>query len=71
MTVSSFEDLSRRYQSVRIQYRNIHLLGIELYKTRNNISSHIMNELFEQRNLIQYEITNRFYNRTNALFIMV
>ena len=25
---------------------------MELYKTRNNISSHIMNELFEQRNII-------------------
>ena len=25
---------------------------MELYKTRNSISSHIMNELFEQRNII-------------------
>ena len=30
----------------------IHLLGIEMYKTRNIIPSRIMNELFEQRNLI-------------------
>ena len=50
--VLSFEDLLQRDQSVSIHHRNIHLLGTELYKTRNNISSHIMNELFEQRNII-------------------
>ena len=50
--VSSFEDLLQRDQSVSIHHRNIRLLGKELYKTRNNISSHIMNELFEQRNII-------------------
>ena len=31
-------------QSYRIYRRNIRLLGIELYKPRNTISSHIMNE---------------------------
>ena len=50
--VSPFEDLLQRDQSVSIHHRNIRLLGIELYKTRNNLSSHIMNELFEQRNII-------------------
>ena len=50
--VSSFDDLFQRDQSVSIHHRNIRVLGIELYKTRNNISSHIMNELFEQRNII-------------------
>ena len=49
--VSSFEDLLQR-ESVSIHHRNICLLGIELYKTRSNTSSHIMNELFEQRNII-------------------
>ena len=39
-----------RDQSVSIYHRNIRLLGIELHKNRNNISSHIMNKLFEQRN---------------------
>ena len=48
----SFEDLLQSDQSVRIHHRNIHSLGIELYKTRNNISSQIMNELFGQRNII-------------------
>ena len=50
--VSSFKDLLQRGQPVRIHHRNIRLLGTELYKTRNNISNHIMNELFEQRNII-------------------
>ena len=50
--VSSFEDLSKRDQSVSIYQRNILLLGIELYKTKNNIANHIMNELFEQRNIL-------------------
>ena len=49
--VSSFEDLLYRDQSVSIHHRNIRLLAIELYKTRNNTSSHIINELFEQRNI--------------------
>ena len=38
----------RALQSISIHHRNIRLLGIELYKIRNDISSHIMNELFEQ-----------------------
>ena len=46
--VTSFEELWQRDQSVSIYHRNIRLLGIQIYKTRNNISSHIMNELFEQ-----------------------
>ena len=37
---------------VSIHHRNIRLIGIVLHKTRNNISSHIMNELFEQRNIL-------------------
>ena len=50
--VSSFEDLLLRHQLVSIRHRNINLLGIVLYKIRNNISSHVMNESFEQRNII-------------------
>ena len=50
--VSSFEDLLQRDHSVGIHHKNIRLLGIELYKTRNNISSHIMNKLFEQQNIL-------------------
>ena len=50
--VSSFEYLLKRDQSVCIRHRNIPVLGIELYKTRNTISSNIMNELYEQRNIL-------------------
>ena len=42
--VSSSEDLLQRDQSVSTHHRNIRLLGLELYKTRNNISSHIMTD---------------------------
>ena len=48
--IPSFEDLLQTDQSINIHHGNIRLLGIDLYKTRNNISSHIMNELFEPRN---------------------
>ena len=50
--VSSVEDLLQKDQSASIHHRNICLFGTELYKTRNNIYSHIMNELFEQPNII-------------------
>ena len=40
------------HRSFSIHHRNIRLLEIELYKTRKNISCHVMNELFEQRNII-------------------
>ena len=42
--ISSFEDLLQRDQTVSIDYRNIRLLGIELCKIRNNISSHMNDE---------------------------
>ena len=50
--VSSFEDLLQRDDSVSIRHKNIRLLRIEIYKNRNNISSYIMNALFEQRNIL-------------------
>ena len=39
---SSFKDLLQREQAVSIHFRNFRLLGIKLYKARNNIYSHIM-----------------------------
>ena len=50
--ISSFKDLLQGDHSLSIHHRNIHLLEIELYKTRNNISSLITSELFEQRNTL-------------------
>ena len=34
---STFEDLLKKYNSVSIHYKNIRLLGIELYKVKNNL----------------------------------
>ena len=50
--VCSFKDLLQGDESVSIHHRSIRLLGIELCKTRNNISSPITSELFEQRNTL-------------------
>ena len=45
--VSSVTDSLKRGQLISIHHTNIRLLGIELYKTRNNISCHVRIELFE------------------------
>ena len=58
--VSSFEDLLQWDQSVRT------VEVIELYKTKNNISSHIMNESFEQQNII-YNLRSPTDFRTGLL----
>ena len=50
--ISSSEERLQRDQSVSIHHRNIHLLGIELYKTRNDISGHTINELLKQRSIL-------------------
>ena len=43
---STFEDLLVKDNSVSIHHRNIHLLAIELYKDKNNLSSQLMLGLF-------------------------
>ena len=50
--VSLSEDLLQRDDPISIHYRNILLLSTELYKTRNNISSHIIKELFDQQSIL-------------------
>ena len=37
---STFEDLLKKDNSVSIHHKNIRLLGIELYKVKNNLSTH-------------------------------
>ena len=65
--VSSFEDfIIKRDQPVSIHHRNIRLSGMELYKTRNNISSHVMNELFEQQNKL-YNLRSQTTGPINAV----
>ena len=48
---STFEDLLKKDNSVSIHHKNIRLLGIELYKVKNNLSTHLMSGIFNLRNL--------------------
>ena len=55
--LSSFEFLLEKSGSVKIHYRNLQLLAIEIYKALNNISSSLMSELFQIKN-IDYNLRN-------------
>lgn len=46
---STFEHLLVKDNSVSVNYRNIRLLAVELYKAKNNLSSKIMFELLPRR----------------------
>ena len=48
---STFENLLKKDNSVSIHHKNIQLLGIELYKVKNNLSTHLMSEIFNLRNI--------------------
>ena len=48
---STFEDLLKKDNSVSVHHKNIRLLGIELYKVKNNLSTHLMSEIFNLRNI--------------------
>ena len=48
---STFEDLVKKDNSLSIHHKNIRLLGIELYKVKNNLSTHLMSEIFNLRNI--------------------
>ena len=47
---STFQHLLKKDNSVSIHHKNIWLLGIELYKIKNNLSTHLMSEIFNLRN---------------------
>ena len=51
---STFEDPLKKDNSVSIHHKNIQLLGIELYKVKNNLSTHLMSEIFNLRNIDYY-----------------
>ena len=53
--VSTFEKLLEKDNSVTIQVRNLRILAIELYKTKENLAASIMHGTLEQRN-IQYNL---------------
>ena len=55
---STFEDLLKKDNSVSIHHKNIRLLGIELYKVKNNLSTHLMSEIFNLRN-IEYNLRSQ------------
>ena len=44
--ISSFDELLKKDQSVKIHHRNIQLLAVELYKTKHDISPLIMKDIF-------------------------
>ena len=46
----SFNELLKKDGSVTIHHRNIQKLGIEMYKTKNNLSPIMMQEIFPHRN---------------------
>ena len=48
---STFEDLLKKDNSLSIYHKNIRLLGIELYKVKNNLPTHLMSEIFDLANI--------------------
>ena len=44
--ISSFSELLQKDNAVTVHTRNIHLLAIEMYKVRNNISPNFIREIF-------------------------
>ena len=44
---SSFDELLKMSNSVRVHHRNIQLLAVEIYKALNKLSSSLMTELFQ------------------------
>ena len=51
---STFEDLLKKDNSLSIHHKNIRLLGIELYKVKNNLPTHLMSEIFDLANIDYY-----------------
>ena len=51
---STFEDLLKKDNSLSIHHKNSRLLGIELYKVKNNLPTHLMSEIFDLANIDYY-----------------
>ena len=56
--VSAFEKLLEKDNSVTIHVRNLRILATELYKTKEDLATPIMHEIFEERN-IQYKLCSQ------------
>ena len=52
----TFNELLEWYNSVSIHYRNIQALAIEMFKVANEMSSVIMNEIFQLREESHYNL---------------
>ena len=48
---STFEDVLKKGNSVSIHHKNIRLFGIGLYKVKDNLSTHLMSEIFNLTNI--------------------
>ena len=48
---STFEDHLKKNNSASIHHKNVRLLGIELYKVKNNHSTHLISDIFNLRNI--------------------
>ena len=55
---SSFETLLEKDDSVSIHNRNLQILATEMYKIKNNLSTSIIADLFEERNEQHYNLRN-------------
>lgn len=53
---STFEELLNKDRFVKIHHRNIQLLAIKIYKSLNNLSPEIMNDIFTKNNSSAYEL---------------
>ena len=53
---SSFETLLEKDDSVSVHNQNLQILATEMYKIKNDLSSLIFTELFEQRNEQHYDL---------------
>ena len=47
----TFEDLLKKDNSASIHHKNIRLLGIDLHKVKNNLTTHLMSKIFNLRNI--------------------
>ena len=48
---STFDDLLKKDNSVSLHHKNIRLLGVELYKVKNDLSTYLMSEIFNLKNI--------------------
>ena len=58
-TESSFDELRTNDNSVSVHQRNLQLLMIEIYKTKNSLNPSFMEDIFVERPNITYDLRNK------------